>query len=237
MSQGTNFNSDGLSNYLASIEAQMSALTGRKRKLSEVKKLILKALWEAGDDSFPRSWVGSAQLLQMTGQKYFDRRIRELRDEVGCAIETGNFQGDSAYRLLSDTLGVAVDRTYLTAAQKKKLFERANYTCAACGCYIPPGQKGLEADHKIPLSRGGGSELSNWQPLCISCNVAKRRSCQDCEETCSACAWSFPEQFGQLTLVRLPQDLVKRLGGIAKEQNKHSQDVIIDAVKRYLSSD
>lgn len=235
MSQSNNANSAVLNHYIASVEAQMTTLAGRKKTLSQVKKLILKTLWEAGNEGFPKPWVGSAQLLQVTGQKYFDRRIRELRNQVGCAIETGNFQGDSAYRLTSDTLGVAVDRTYLTSVQKKKLFENANYTCAACGCYLPLGQKGLEADHKIPLSRGGGSELRNWQPLCISCNVVKRRSCQDCKEDCNACAWAFPEQFGELTLVKLPLELAGQVSDLAKTQDKHSQDIIIDAIKRYLS--
>ncbi|MEL7062304.1 MAG: HNH endonuclease signature motif containing protein [Bacteroidota bacterium] len=235
MSQEKKASLDGLNDYIACVEAQMTALAGRKKTLSAVKKLILQTLWKAGDDSFPKPWVESALLLQKTKQKYFDRRIRELRDQTGCAIETGNFQGDSAYRLTSKTLGVAIDRTYLTATQKKNLFKKANYTCAACGCHIPSGQKGLEADHKIPLSRGGGSELSNWQPLCTSCNVAKRRSCQSCEEDCNVCAWAFPEQFGQLMLVRLSKEVSEQLIDCAREQNRHSQDVIADAIRQYLS--
>lgn len=235
MSQSNELIPTDVNEYILCVETQMSVLSGSKGKLSEVKKIILKTLWEAGDDSFPKPWVGSAELLQRTGQKYFDRRIRELRNQLGCAIETGNFNGDSAYRLTSSTLGVAVARTYLTAAQKKRLFEDANYTCAACGCYVPLGRKGLEADHKIPLSRGGGSELTNWQPLCVACNVAKRRSCQDCEESCRLCAWAFPEQFGQLTQVRLSKALSESLSNSARQQGKHSQDIIVEAIKKYLA--
>lgn len=35
-------------------------------------------------------------------------------------------------------------------------------------------QRGMEADHVIPWSAGGRTELSNGQMLCIACNREKR---------------------------------------------------------------
>jgi len=70
---------------------------------------------------------------------------------------------------------------------------------------------GLQADHKIPLSRGGSHDLSNWQPLCNECNVGKRRACAECEEDCRVCSWAFPEVVGITTAVSIPTDLLRKL--------------------------
>ena len=58
-----------------------------RQNLSEVKYNILKTLWDSGDN-FPKEWIKSSELLEITNQKYFDRRARELKDELGCDIET-----------------------------------------------------------------------------------------------------------------------------------------------------
>ncbi|MGB3638729.1 MAG: hypothetical protein WBA39_14320 [Rivularia sp. (in: cyanobacteria)] len=62
--------------YLSQVEQRISTLSGKRKKLSQVKITILRTLWEEGNQ-FPREWVLSNKLLQLTGQKYFDRRIRE----------------------------------------------------------------------------------------------------------------------------------------------------------------
>ena len=40
--------------------------------------------------------------------------------------------------------------------------------CAYCGC------KATVVDHILPVSKGGGNEAENLQPLCQPCNSAKR---------------------------------------------------------------
>ena len=72
---------------LMTIEEYLELLPS-KRKLSEVKIKILTRLWGKTTDNFPKPWVASAELLELTGQKYFDRRTRELRDQVGCDVES-----------------------------------------------------------------------------------------------------------------------------------------------------
>ena len=44
----------------------------------------------------------------------------------------------------------------------------AGYRCVRCGEI-----KALTVDHIIPVSLGGGSEITNLQPLCDSCNKSK----------------------------------------------------------------
>jgi 5-methylcytosine-specific restriction endonuclease McrA len=48
--------------------------------------------------------------------------------------------------------------------------------CFACGfkCLCCGEKKPLEADHVIPVSKGGPSWLWNIQPLCTSCNNSKK---------------------------------------------------------------
>src|SRR5690554_6780092 len=87
-----------------------------KRKLSAVKLKILKKLWGNEQDPFPKPWVSSAELLELTNQKYFDRRTRELRNQNGCDLESTyqeTFSGH-AWRINSETLAPPQDRDYLT---------------------------------------------------------------------------------------------------------------------------
>lgn len=47
-----------------------------------------------------------------------------------------------------------------------------NYTCLCCGKREPEIK--LEADHIVPVFRGGTSDIDNIQPLCTCCNRNKR---------------------------------------------------------------
>ena len=48
---------------------------------------------------------------------------------------------------------------------------RAGYRCEGCG---RAGR--LEADHVIPLERGGAAyDLANGQALCVACHISKNR--------------------------------------------------------------
>jgi hypothetical protein len=199
-------------------------------KLSRVKLVILQRLWDEGSD-FPRGWVTSSELLALTKQKYFDRRVRELRDEVGCDIETGNLAGEHAYRLISASLLVSNPRAYLSAPAKRALFEQAQYCCAACGREFASGVRGLQADHKVPLKRGGSHDRANWQPLCVECNVAKRRACAGCDLDCEQCAWAYPERVGRRVQLTLSVDLEARLQEEVRRRGKALQEVIVEALE------
>lgn len=178
--------------------------------LSPVKIKILTALWNNGS-SFPREWVSSSDLLALTNQKYFDRRTRELRDELGLNIETKHINGEHHYRLVSDEVTVSNPRLYLTEPQKRALFEAQNSTCQICGKVAEAGLRGLQADHKVPLIKGGTHAADNWQSICVECNVAKRRACQGCNDDCNTCVWAFPETSGMPLTLRLPREVFDRV--------------------------
>lgn len=56
-----------------------------------------------------------------------------------------------------------------TAEEFIELCERYGNKCLACG----DTEAVLEADHVVPLTRGGSDDISNIQPLCGSCNRKK----------------------------------------------------------------
>ena len=202
-------------------------------KISKVKLLILKTLWEAGHE-FPRNWVRSSTLLTLTKQKYFDRRARELRDEAGCDVESEYYNGEHCWRLKSNKIKKSNPRFYLTESQKIDLFEQYEYTCQVCGKKTTEGVRGLQADHKIPLIREKILDSKNWQPLCNECNVAKRRACADCEEDCKKCPWAFPETVGLVTLVRLPSNIFNKLKQCGCNQPTEIEKFILTALEHYL---
>jgi 5-methylcytosine-specific restriction endonuclease McrA len=57
---------------------------------------------------------------------------------------------------------------YFTSAEWKALCKKYHSKCLCC-----KKKKPLEADHVIPVSKGGSSNISNIQPLCRSCNAKK----------------------------------------------------------------
>jgi 5-methylcytosine-specific restriction endonuclease McrA len=208
------------------------------KKLSRVKRIILQTLWGTNGNTFPRPWITSQTLLEQTQQKYFDRRIRELRDDLGCDLETKYVSTlqDHAWRLQSPTLQPPKPRSYLTVRQKVDLFKRHDFSCAICGVTIAAEERGLQADHKVPISRGGRRDLNNWQPLCQDCNVAKRRACQGCDLPCESCVWAYPETVGIRTTIAFRESTLRRLDRFVQATQGNRDAITNDAVDRYLDT-
>jgi 5-methylcytosine-specific restriction endonuclease McrA len=60
---------------------------------------------------------------------------------------------------------------YATAEYKRNrkiVLEQSQYTCHYCN---GPANT---ADHILPVSKGGGNELSNLLPACINCNSTRK---------------------------------------------------------------
>ena len=196
-----------------------------------MKLLILERLFSQkteGNDG----WVTSSELLELTNQKYFDRRTRELRDETGCDLETGRFGGESAYRLNSLNLADVNTRLYLTATQKKALLHESGNKCAVCGTDADGDVSRLQADHKIPLIRRGDHNPLNWQILCLTCNVGKRRACESCALDCQTCPWAFPESVGQRITAVVDPETLGQIESLAREQNLRPDEIASALLRR-----
>jgi 5-methylcytosine-specific restriction endonuclease McrA len=55
-----------------------------------------------------------------------------------------------------------------TPEQWLSLCKKYNNKCLCCG-----KKRKLTADHIVPISKGGSSDISNIQPLCMKCNAHK----------------------------------------------------------------
>lgn len=208
------------------------------RRLSEVKILILKVLWGDEADPFPKPWIKSSTLLHLTKQKYFDRRTRELHDENGCDIDQKSVGGEHCYRLSSDSVQTSNPRFYLNAKAKAELFRTAGNKCQVCGKRMGAGVKGLQADHRKPLIRGGSHGAENWQAICNECNVGKKRACAGCEDDCLRCPWAFPDEVGILTILRIPTALREAIELRAGSDNQEAIEAeIVRILGTFLNLD
>ena len=61
-------------------------------------------------------------------------------------------------------------RRFFNGYEKKKLFLQAGGRCRNCNTLL---QKGWHADHVIPFSLGGQTDIKNGQALCSKCNLSK----------------------------------------------------------------
>lgn len=64
-----------------------------------------------------------------------------------------------------------------TADQRAVIFRLGNGVCAKCGKEVD--EEDFEADHKLPWSKGGRTQISNGQVLCGPCNRAKSDHIED----------------------------------------------------------
>lgn len=61
--------------------------------------------------------------------------------------------------------------SFHTYGEWELLKAQYNWTCPACRRQEPDIK--LTEDHVVPLSKGGGDNIENIQPLCASCNCKK----------------------------------------------------------------
>ncbi len=201
--------------------------TNKKHTLSKVKQLILKMIKE-------KEWVSSKDLLEATQQKYFDRRIRELRDELGYDIIIEFISGEPHYKLKSDKLKPAKPRTYLKKNQKDEVKKNSPDECILCAKKFDKDTKSV-FDHRIPLIKGGTGDISNFQLLCNECNNQKRSQCKNCEFSCENCYLAFPEKFPKGIIIR--PDNNKFWGKVysnAHKKNITVEEYIVRILKKSL---
>lgn len=194
--------------------------------LSAVHKLILDRL-SSGE------WVSGEELLRLTKQSYYDRRVRELREEGWNILyeKKGNKPG---YRLASRIKESGAKRTYPSAKQRRDVLKRDNHTCQLCDLNMSGDNSPSvpQIDHKIPLLKNGETTVRNLQVLCSECNVVKRGTCRHCtRSTCQGCIYAYPEQVGRKIIVTIPPDLLWVLDKY-KEKSHDLERLLIEYLRR-----
>lgn len=116
----------------------------------------------------------SLSLKEFAHQQYVKNReqIREYNQQYYVA-NYHKFR-ESAHRRRARKMAAEGSFTEAQFSKLKKLFDNR---CLCCGRQEPEIQ--LQADHVVPLARGGSNDISNIQPLCRSCNSSKRANTVD----------------------------------------------------------
>lgn len=98
------------------------------------------------------------------------------------------------------------NRRSLTPKQKEDIRRTQDHKCNICEALIYPRSKVKQYvfsrdrvrevfDHRVPVEKGGSSNLENFQALCLYCNKSKWQICTICiSNTCSECALAYPER-------------------------------------------
>ena len=93
------------------------------------------------------------------------RRVKELMADDEVQKKSGIYE-----YLLTGEKKVLNLRTF-SERDKITMYNRQQGLCAICG--KPFSMKEMHADHIKPWSKGGLTEISNGQMLCVNCNLAK----------------------------------------------------------------
>lgn len=199
----------------------------------EIYRVILETLWPKGhgipgpviDRDAIREAVNTAK-----GKQYLDvfRRLRELQGEEGFLgiVKQGN-----QHQLIDTNIyPKKTPRTHLSDDNWSKVLLHYGNVCAACG--NAPDEKGFQQDHKVPRSRGGTDALTNWQPLCDSCNNIKSTACRGCKEDCSKCSWAYPEYYRP---IKIQGSVLRLLHQYASAQGKDANALVTEWIMEKIN--
>jgi hypothetical protein len=191
-----------------------------------IYRVILETLWPK-EHGIPGPHIDEATIIHAVniakGKPYRDvfRRLRELQGEEGFL---GIVKQGKAYQLIDLNISPKkTPRAYLSNDKWNLVVAQYNNTCAACGA--APDENGFQQDHKVPRARGGTDAITNWQPLCDSCNNTKSVACRGCKDDCAKCSWAHPEYYKP---IKLPGSVLRALRQYADEQKLDAHALVIN---------
>lgn len=94
------------------------------------------------------------------------RKVR-VKDRTGIALWWWKYAIISKEEPTYYSVPVKINSPF-SRKQKKEIFKIHGRKCLKCG-----STKRVSADHVIPFSQGGKTEVENGQPLCVKCNSQK----------------------------------------------------------------
>jgi 5-methylcytosine-specific restriction endonuclease McrA len=101
---------------------------------------------------------------------------RERHDALIAAWGAEN-PGRRCAQRVKRTQHIDIPGPHFTGQEWEALKARYDYRCLMCTRQEPKIK--LEADHVIPIARGGTNDIGNIQPLCKSCNSSKNDQIRD----------------------------------------------------------
>jgi 5-methylcytosine-specific restriction endonuclease McrA len=107
----------------------------------------------------PKRFKAEAKAWQKANQKKYKRYTAEWQKR--------HPERRKAYKAKRRTAKTKAGGAY-TSAQWIALCDKYHKRCVCCG-----KKRKLTSDHVVPVSKGGSSNISNIQPLCLPCNSRK----------------------------------------------------------------
>jgi 5-methylcytosine-specific restriction endonuclease McrA len=138
------------------IEARRKYQVEHKEEISEYKKRLAAENKESVSASKRKHYELNRDEIIARSKMWAEDNPEKVRQ-----AKTNNHRKRRAARHAS--------RGNFTVEEFKELCESYGNKCLACG----DTEAVLEADHVVPLAKGGSDNISNIQPLCGSCNRKK----------------------------------------------------------------
>jgi 5-methylcytosine-specific restriction endonuclease McrA len=138
------------------VEARRKYQEEHKEQISEYKKRWAAENEDSVSDSRRRHHERNRDEVIARSKKWAENNPERVR-----RAKTNNLRKRRAARHAS--------RGNFTLEEFEELCESYGNRCLACG----DTEAVLEADHVVPLAKGGSDNISNIQPLCGSCNRKK----------------------------------------------------------------
>jgi hypothetical protein len=148
--------------------------------------------------------------LTALGYEHPPRAIKDVTDQ-GLPLVKTLTKGATGRRTARYTFGDLADiradrvggRTALPKSFRDQVSAAGGGRCAVCNAAYAP--RYLQTDHRIPFAVAGESasrEVTDYMPLCGSCNRAKSWSCEHCPNwaakspaVCATCYWAAPADY------------------------------------------
>lgn len=105
-------------------------------------------------------------------QEHFNRRVRDIRKVY--RLDAVKRDRQTHYVLGDRREAPTADAGQVSEKLRAAVLHMAHGRCQMCGLTIKEDGIKLQADHKIPQSWGGPTELENLWAICEACNRGKR---------------------------------------------------------------
>ncbi|MFZ4441347.1 MAG: HNH endonuclease [Syntrophales bacterium] len=167
--------------------------------------------------------VSNEELIKVSGQHNYARRVRELRAEGWDIVYSPSPMGYTLRSLVKSDKDTDV---YINLKLRQKVLERDQYTCQLCGHrggekYADGEIVRLEVDHITPLKQEGKTVEENLWTLCSRCNAGKKS------------LFDYPETVkNKILSVNLSEETRKKLSELSLKSGRTINDLVVEAIDR-----